>query len=114
VGRVLFDFDGTLGHRPGGWSQCLIDVLDELWPGHGLAAQDVRPPMGDGFPWHHPERAHVDQSADEWWEYLRPVIDGAYARAGVPDAVARRAGAGSARSTAIPADSVSCPAPCAP
>jgi len=34
--KVLFDFDGTLAYRPGMWSGCLLDVLDELAPGHGL------------------------------------------------------------------------------
>ena len=28
VELVVFDFDGTLAHRPGMWSQCLLDVLD--------------------------------------------------------------------------------------
>lgn len=29
---VVFDFDGTLAHRPGMWTQCLLDVLDSHTP----------------------------------------------------------------------------------
>jgi phosphoglycolate phosphatase-like HAD superfamily hydrolase len=36
VGKILFDFDGTLAHRPGMWSQCLVDALDEVWPGKDI------------------------------------------------------------------------------
>jgi putative hydrolase of the HAD superfamily len=51
VARVLLDFDGTLAH-PRRWSQCVVDVLDDLWPGHGLTVEDVRPHVRGGFPWH--------------------------------------------------------------
>lgn len=29
---VLWDFDGTLGYRPGMWSQALLDILREHIP----------------------------------------------------------------------------------
>jgi putative hydrolase of the HAD superfamily len=38
---VLWDFEGTLAARPGIWSKCLVDVLDEVAPGHGLTRDDV-------------------------------------------------------------------------
>jgi hypothetical protein len=31
---VPWDFDGTLAHRPGMWSGCLLETLDEHQPGH--------------------------------------------------------------------------------
>jgi putative hydrolase of the HAD superfamily len=59
VGKVIFDFGGTLAHRPWMWSQCIVDVLDDLSPGHGLVADDMRPHLRDGFPWHRPDQAHL-------------------------------------------------------
>jgi putative hydrolase of the HAD superfamily len=85
VRRVLFDFDGTLAYRPGGWSQCLVDVLDEVSPGHEIRVDDIRPYLRDGFPWHVPDRSHVDLSdPDRWWDSMSPLFFHAYGAVGVP------------------------------
>lgn len=78
VGKVLLDFDGTLAFgRP--WSQCLIDVLSEISPNHKVAVEDIRNHLRDGFPWHRPERSHLDLSdADLWWENLSALLLGAF------------------------------------
>ena len=49
---VLWDFDGTLAYRDGMWRGCLVEALDEVAPGHGVIAADVKPGLRDGFPWH--------------------------------------------------------------
>src|SRR6201995_4789669 len=36
-GVVMWDFDGTLATRPGLWSTCLLEVLDEHAPGHAAS-----------------------------------------------------------------------------
>jgi putative hydrolase of the HAD superfamily len=88
VGKVIFDFDGTLAHRPGMWSQCMVDVLDDLSPGHGLVADDVRPHLRDGFPWHRPDQAHLHLSTpDLWWDDLTPLLRRTYQSVGVDSAV---------------------------
>jgi putative hydrolase of the HAD superfamily len=92
--RVVFwDFEGTLAARPGLWRQCLVDVLDEMLPGHGVTPDDVAPGLRSRFPWHDWRRAHPELShPDAWWDALGPVLTGAYAGAGLtPDDAARAA-----------------------
>lgn len=83
--RVVFwDFEGTLAARPGIWSRCLVEVLDELVPGHGLTRDDVAPGLRDRFPWHHWRRPHPELTdPDAWWDALLPVLADAYTAAGV-------------------------------
>ena len=80
----VFDFDGTLAHRPGLWSQCLLDVLDQHLPGHGATLQDLRLHLRDGFPWHRAEVAHPELSEpDNWWAAIGETIDRAYLAVGI-------------------------------
>jgi putative hydrolase of the HAD superfamily len=82
--RVVFDFDGTLAHRPGLWSQALLDVLDELAPGHTATRDELREALRDGFPWHRPNEPHPHLgTADAWWEHLGGVLGSAFTAAGV-------------------------------
>jgi len=70
---VLWDFDGTLAWRPGLWGGCVVEVLDELEPGHGVAIESVRDALRGGFPWNTPDIPHPHLSdADAWWE---PILD---------------------------------------
>ncbi len=82
---VAFDFDGTLAHRPGMWSQCLMDVLDTERPDHCVTMKDVRAQLQDGFPWHDPGTPHTEiASADDWWLMLGRLLDRAFLAVGVP------------------------------
>jgi putative hydrolase of the HAD superfamily len=87
-GVLLWDFDGTLAERPGLWGACLIEVLDERMPGHGLSADDVRPFLRDGFPWHEHDTPHpeLSVSSDAWWSALEPLLARAYESVGVAEA----------------------------
>ena len=42
---ILWDFDGTLGHRPGMWSRAVLDVLQARYPDYAFTLDDVRPFM---------------------------------------------------------------------
>ena len=86
---ILWDFDGTLGRRRGGWSGALVDVARREAPWAGINAEKLRPYLQSGFPWHAPECAHTDLSPDEWWEELLPVFARALRGAGLPFAQAR-------------------------
>jgi putative hydrolase of the HAD superfamily len=98
AGKILFDFDGTLAHRPGRWGQCLLDVLSDLSPGHPLTLDHFRLQLRDGFPWHRPEQAHLQWSTpDLWWAHLDPFLLRTYRAVGVADDVAEAA-AGRVRS----------------
>jgi putative hydrolase of the HAD superfamily len=83
---VLWDFDGTLAHREGMWSACLIDALDDVLPGHGLDRDAVRPHLRDGFPWHRPEVAHPELAdAEAWWAHVGQLIARVYTAVGLDD-----------------------------
>ena len=87
TGWVLWDFDGTLAHRPGMWRGCLIETLDAHVPGHGVAADALVPFLRDGFPWHAPDVAHPELStADAWWERVEGILARALAGVGVAEA----------------------------
>lgn len=84
---VVFDFDGTLAHRPGNWSQALLDVLDANLPGHGATTDTIRSLLRDGFPWHRPAVAHLHLSDPEaWWAHVGALLHAALDGVGVhPD-----------------------------
>jgi putative hydrolase of the HAD superfamily len=83
--RVVFwDFDETLAFRPGRWRGCLSETLDEHEPGHGVTADDLRPFLRGGFPWHRPEVAHPELcEAGAWWATVEELLAGAYRGVGV-------------------------------
>jgi putative hydrolase of the HAD superfamily len=81
---VLWDFDGTLARRPGLWSGCVLEVLDEHVPGHTGTTQGIREDLRGGFPWHRPDRAHPELcDAEAWWEAMLSPIAAAIERCGV-------------------------------
>ena len=81
---ILWDFDGTLAHRPGMWRGCMVEILDEHEAGHTVRADDLVPFLRDGFPWHTPEVAHPELSTPAaWWEHVEALLALAYGRVGV-------------------------------
>ena len=83
---VFWDFDATLGYNDGRWTNTLTDIVNSRYPELGIACDDIRPYMKDGpFPWHHPEKAHPGQTADQWWDSLKPMLVRAYLEAGAGD-----------------------------
>lgn len=87
---VLWDFDGTLAERPGLWSRCLIETLDEAAPDHGVTADDLRPHLAGGFPWHRPERLHPELSEPEaWWASVESLLARSYRGVGIEPERAR-------------------------
>lgn len=91
---VLWDFDGTLAHRDGMWSGCLVDALEDVFPGHGYDRAAFRPHLRDGFPWHAHDVAHPELSEpDAWWAHVNLLVSRAYRAAGVAEQDAEAAGA---------------------
>lgn len=65
---ILWDFDGTLGHRPGMWRAALVEALVEYDPGCAITAEAVRAVLRDEFPWHRSHLAHHHITTPEaWW-----------------------------------------------
>ena len=88
---VLWDFDGTLAHRPGMWRGCLIETLDEHLPGHLVDSEELRPFLRHGFPWHRPEVAHLELcEPDAWWQHVEGLLAAAYEGVGIDRGGARR------------------------
>ena len=82
-GVVLWDFDGTLGHRPGRWSGCCIEALDRHLPGHGIRPDQIVPLLSTGFPWHSPDVSHphlCDSRA--WWRELERLLASVFEQLG--------------------------------
>jgi putative hydrolase of the HAD superfamily len=87
---AIWDFDGTLAWRDGLWSGCVLEVLDEHEPGHGVTREQLRERLSGGFPWHRHEQAHPELAeADAWWQALTPLIAGAIAGCGIAEVRAR-------------------------
>jgi putative hydrolase of the HAD superfamily len=84
VPAILWDFDGTLATRPGLWSACVVEVLDEHLPGHGATRQQVAEFLNNGFPWHNWEKVHDDLcNTEDWWEPVLALITDAMIGVGV-------------------------------
>jgi putative hydrolase of the HAD superfamily len=81
---VMWDFDGTLAMRPGLWSTCVLEVLDEHAPGHRASRDELRAALRDGFPWHRAAEPHPELcEPDAWWAALDPLLGRAFSVAGV-------------------------------
>jgi putative hydrolase of the HAD superfamily len=83
-GRVLiWDFDGTLGERPGMWRSALLEVIRREDPSLEVTHDDIRPHLRGGFPWHVPDRPHPELTTpDAWWEALGSLFERAFGAVG--------------------------------
>jgi putative hydrolase of the HAD superfamily len=81
---LIWDFDGTLGYRVGGmWSAALLEVISSEATGIRVTADQLRPYLQSGFPWHMPEQPHTETwSAGRWWDALDPVFARAFEAVG--------------------------------
>lgn len=80
---VFWDFDGTLARRRDLWSGALVDAWKSIDPACTATAQELRPYLREGFPWHSPEIVRPAQSAAQWWTMLRPIFINAYLKNGL-------------------------------
>ena len=81
---VLWDFDGTLAFRPGLWSGCALEVLDEHEPGHGIEFERLRSAFRGGFPWHDWQEPHLHLGeAEAWWAQVGRRVAQAFEDVGV-------------------------------
>ena len=84
-GVILWDFDGTLAHRNGFFSEVLLQVLDDNEPQHSVRVDDIRPFLRDGFPWHFPENPHFDLTDPvAWWAFVERSFVRAFEGLGLP------------------------------
>src|SRR5579862_3173343 len=80
---LIWDFDGTLGYRPGLWSGAMVQVL-RRYAGKEIDIETVRPYMRRGFPWHNPDQPNPPmRPADDWWNALLPHFEEAFIGCGV-------------------------------
>jgi hypothetical protein len=71
---LIWDFDGTLAYRLGGRPAALLEIIQREALPCKVTADQLRPHLQIGFPWHTPERPHpVVTSADQcrWILLLR-------------------------------------------
>ncbi|MGI4792139.1 MAG: HAD family hydrolase [Janthinobacterium lividum] len=86
---LIWDFDGTLGFRVGGWTSALVDVLRKKAPECRATADDLRPHIQTGYPWHAPEQGYAIRTAEQWWEDLAPVFERAFTAVGIDTSLAK-------------------------
>ena len=71
---LIWDFDGTLGYRVGGWPGALAQILKQ-YMNHEVDTEVFRPFMRHGFPWQSPTRENPPgRSAEAWWDAVLPVF----------------------------------------
>ena len=76
---ILWDFDGTLASRPGGWRSALMEVLDKHEPEHDIDGEQIRQYLRSGFPWHQPEQPHHHLSTPgKWWSHIEVIFARAF------------------------------------
>jgi putative hydrolase of the HAD superfamily len=81
---LIWDFDGTLAYRRGTWSGCLRDAVLRAIPQHEVTADQLRPHLQTGFPWHTPHLVSAGvKTAEEWWDRLNPVFERAFVAVGI-------------------------------
>ncbi len=68
---LIWDFDGTLGYRPGRWSGTLVQLIKRQ-TGRDVDIETIRPFMQRGFRWDDHAREHPKLSAEDWWAELLP------------------------------------------
>jgi putative hydrolase of the HAD superfamily len=87
---VLWDFDGTLGYRPGMWSQAVVDAMHAADLGIPCTRDDVRPYLREGFPWHNAHIPHPHITSPEiWWDGIEQILARACLGLGCTPAQAR-------------------------
>ena len=80
---LVWDFDGTLGYREGGWTGAMVEVLRRHAPECDATADHVRRHIQTGFPWHAPHQPYSVRSAEQWWDDLSPIFERAFAAVGI-------------------------------
>lgn len=78
---VIWDFDGTLGHRPGGWTGAIAEAAASVFPGLEVSRDALRPHLQTGYPWHEPEVLRPPMAPDDWWAALGPALSKALRKA---------------------------------
>jgi putative hydrolase of the HAD superfamily len=79
---LVWDFDGTLGYREGGWTGAMAEVLCRYAPEVEATADHVRPHIQTGFPWHDPHQPYSIRSAEQWWNDLSLIFEKAFIAVG--------------------------------
>jgi HAD superfamily hydrolase (TIGR01549 family) len=89
---LIWDFDGTLGHRPEHWSGAIADALTDVLGPHQFGPAKISGEIGHGFPWHAPDVPHpLLADPDAWWRHMSQVLAAAIGRLGVDAAAAAAA-----------------------
>ena len=89
---LIWDFDGTLGYREGGWTGAMVEALRRHAPECEATADHLRPHIQEGFRWHDPHQPYEIKTADQWWDELSPIFEKAFAAVGIESSLAKRMG----------------------
>jgi putative hydrolase of the HAD superfamily len=71
---AIWDFDGTLATREGGWTGAICETVGRFLPECKVDPECIQPHLRSGFPWHKHDVVRAPCSDNEWWENLLPVL----------------------------------------
>ncbi|MGA7733824.1 MAG: HAD-IA family hydrolase [Chloroflexia bacterium] len=87
---LIWDFDGTLGYRDGGWTGALLEIIQREPAAPAVTSEHICPHLQAGFPWHTPDQVwSAERSAEQWWHALYSVFERAYLAVGIDTLRAR-------------------------
>ena len=88
---ILWDFDGTLATRDGGWEGTILQFpKDSGMASLNMGIDDVRPHLRTGFPWPDPSTPHLQiQDAEQWWTWMAPYFERVFRNLGCDSGEAR-------------------------
>ena len=76
---LIWDFDGTLGYRDGGWSGTLKEILDEKYADVSIKKDELKNSIKGNFYWGNPDILHKNiTTTEQWWHNLSPIFEVAF------------------------------------
>lgn len=83
---LIWDFDGTLGYRIGGWSSSLLEIMTLKAPEVAIELNQIKANTFKGFPWHTPEKPNLPvRSPEQWWEAVNNTFERTFQALGIED-----------------------------
>lgn len=89
---IFWDFHGTLVRSNPLWSGAVYLAAGGEGNPHGIAFEDVRPLLREGFTWHMPQLSYPHMTGEAWWGYTCAMLATVYIKLGLGEEQAIRAG----------------------
>ena len=72
---IIWDFDGTLAKRNGGWADTLMEIVHNEHGDLQVSKEMILPYLQYGFPWHTPDLINEPlKDSPTWWGKLELIF----------------------------------------